>query len=99
MSLLGHAIHYSVPVRDQAAKVPLAFKLQPLMPLVGGVSDDPVVALLQDPTEVRSVVVPIGRSTAYESVQKLGGSILLEDIDGAVHVKVRRKRVIRCVKA
>lgn len=69
------------------------------MPLIGGVSDDPVVALLQYPTEIRSIVVPIDRCNVCESVQQLGGFILLEDIDGTVHMKVRRKRVIRCIKA
>ena len=69
------------------------------MPLVGGISDDPLVPLLQYPTEIRSTVVPVDRCNVRESVQQLRGFILLEDIDGTVHMKVRRKRVIRCIKA
>ena len=69
------------------------------MPLIGGVSNDPVVALLQYPTEIRSTVVPVDRCNVRESVQELGGFVLLEDIDGTVHMKVCGKRGIRGVKA
>jgi hypothetical protein len=55
----GHTIYLSVPIRNHPANIPLAFTLQPLVPLVGGISDDPVVASLQYPAEVRSVVVSI----------------------------------------
>ena len=97
--LLDHTTESFLPIRDHPAQIPLAFTLQPLMPLIGGVGDNPVVTLLQNPTEVRSVIVPVDRDTACEGVQKFGSAILLEDIDGTVHMKVRGKRVTRCVEA
>lgn len=97
--LLDHTTDSFLPICDHPAQIPLAFTLQPLMPLIGGVGDDPVVALLQNPTEVGSVIVPVDRNTACEGVQKSGGAILPEDIDGTVHMKVRGKRVTRCVEA
>jgi hypothetical protein len=97
--LLGDANHFSLSVCDHPANVPLALTVQPLVPQVGGISDDPFVPLLQYPAEIRSVVVSINRSAAGESVQELGGFVLLEDIDGTVHMKVCGKRVIRGVKA
>jgi hypothetical protein len=66
--MLGHTIYLSLPIRNHPANVPLAFALQPLVPLVGGISDDPLVPLLQYPAEVRSVVVSIGRDTGCKAI-------------------------------
>ena len=97
--MLGPDVDDLLPICDHPAQIPLAFKPQPLMPLVGGIGDDPFVTLLQYPAKVRSIVVSIDRNTACKSVQKLGGATLPEDIYGTVYMKVRGKRVIRCVKA
>lgn len=89
--MLGHTVHFSLPILNHPANIPLTFTLQPLVPLIGGIGDDPVVRLLQYPAEVRSVVVSIGRNTACVSIQQYGSFVLLEEIDGTVHMKVRGK--------
>jgi len=57
--LLANANHFSLPIRDHPADIPLAFTPQSLVPLVGGIGDDPVVPLLQYPAEIRSTVVSV----------------------------------------
>jgi hypothetical protein len=66
--MLGHTVHFSLPILNHPANISLTFTLQPLVPLIGGIGDDPFVPLLQYPAEVRSVVVSIGRNTGCEAV-------------------------------
>jgi len=72
------AIHHPLSIRDHPAQVPFAFGVQPLMPVIGSVSNDPVVLLLQDPCEVRPVVVSVHGSVADEAVDQDGGFAILE---------------------
>jgi hypothetical protein len=65
---LRHATYDFLPVRDHMAQIPLALALQSLVPQVGGVSDDPIEALFDDPVEVGSVVVSLCRLVGYETV-------------------------------
>ena len=97
--MLSHAIGFCFPIRDHPAQISLAFTLQPLVPLISGIGDDPAVPLLKDPAKVRPVVVSIDRIVARENVQQLRGFVLHEDIDRIVRVQVRRKGEVRRVKA
>ena len=95
--MLGHAIRNTGFVGDHPTQVPLAFTLQPLMPLICGFGDDPAVPLSQNPAKVRSVVVSVDRS-ACEAVQQFRRCVLPEDVHGTVHVHVHGKNIVPCVK-
>lgn len=64
--------------------------MQPRMPVIGSVSDDPVVLLLQNPREVGPVVVSIDRSISDEAVDQDRGFVVLEREGRVVDVQVLR---------
>lgn len=96
---LGNSIHYLLPIRDHPAQIPLALTLQSLVPLIGSVSDDPVVFLLQNPLEIRSVIVPICRCIAHKTVQQNGCFVVLEYKCGVVEVQICRERIVGGIEA
>jgi hypothetical protein len=75
---LRSAIHHLLSIRDHPAQVPFTFGMQPRMPVIGSVSDDPVVLLLQDPCEIGPVVVSIYRSISDEAVDQDRGFVILK---------------------
>jgi hypothetical protein len=93
------AVHHVLSIRDHPAQVPFAFGMQPRMPVIGSVSDDPVVLLLQDPREIRPVVVPVYRSISDEAIDQDRGFVVLEREGRIVDVQVLRKRVVCGIEA
>jgi hypothetical protein len=65
---LRRTLHHFLSIRNHMAQIPLALTLQPLVPQIGSVCDDPVEALLDDPIEIRSVVVLLCRLAVDETV-------------------------------
>jgi hypothetical protein len=79
-------LHHFLSIRNHMAQIPLALTLQPLVPQIGSVRDDPVEALFDDSVEIDSVVVLLCRLAVYETVQQDGRSGVPEDVHGIVHV-------------
>jgi hypothetical protein len=96
---LDCTVYHLLPIGEHMGQIPLALIVQSHMPLVSSVSDDPVVSLLDDPVEVRSVVMPIRRRIAHEIVQQDRCFFVLEYKHGVVQVQVCGKRVIGSVEA
>jgi hypothetical protein len=69
------------------------------MPVIGSVSDDPVVLLLQDPCEVGPVVVSVHGSVPDEAVDQDGGFAILECEGRVVDVQVLWEGVVCGVEA
>ena len=68
-SLRG-SVHHLLPIRDHPAQVSFAFGLQPHMPLISSVSNNPIVSLLHDPPEIRPVVVSVDRCIPDKAVEQ-----------------------------
>jgi hypothetical protein len=96
---LRSAVHHLLPISNHPAQVPLAFGVQPLVPVIGSVSDDPVILLLHDPREVGPVVVSVHGSISDEAVDQDGGFVVLEREGRVFDVQVLWEGVVCGVEA
>lgn len=60
--------------------------MQPLMPVIGSVGNDPIVLLLQNPCEVGPIIMAIYGSISDKAIDQDGGFVVLEREGRVVHV-------------
>lgn len=96
---LRDAIHRLLPIRNHPTQISFTFDVQPFMPLVSSVSDNPVVLLLQNPREIRPVVVSVERRISDEAVDQDRRFAILECEGRVVDVQVLWQRVVCSAEA
>lgn len=83
LAICQHILEISPPLR-----------LQPHIPIIRSIRDDPVIPRRQDPAKIRAVIVSIDSRVARDTIDQLRRRILLVHIDGIIHAQVCRERII-----